>query len=195
MELWTSRSISLAVGDDGADDHLGFAGSGGACDDGRLAEDDLELAGPAAALRDGLDVGGRGPGERAPVLEVLRRAAAGHALGGALRRRAVAVEVDGATQRGALPAAGDRLRADDHGHVEAVDEADAVRGLVQVPAVVDGDLHDGGGRRGARPAARRRGVAARARGHAPGPEGGREGEGEQRVGVEARRVVGDGGEA
>jgi|UniRef100_A0A804LQQ0 hypothetical protein len=186
MEL--DGSICLAVGEDGA---LCFAA---ACDDGRLAEDDLELPRGAAALRHGLDVGGRGPGERAPVLEVLRRAAARGALGGAVLGRAVAVEVDGAPERRALPAA-DGLRADHHGHVEAVDERHAVGGLVQVPAVVDGDLHDGGGRRGPRPAAGRGGVAARARGDAAGPEGGREGEGEQRVGAQPRGVGGDGGEA
>jgi hypothetical protein len=185
--------MDLAVGDDGADDH-GLGVRGGASDNGRLAEDDLDLPRPAAALRRGLHVGGSGPGERAPALEEPRRAEARGALGGALRGRAVAVEVRGTAEGRALPAGGG-VRGDHRGHVEPVHQAHAVGGPVQVAAVVDGDLHDGGRRRGARPAPRRRGVAARARGDAPRPEGGREGEGEERVGVEARRVVGDGGEA
>ena len=80
-------STDLAVGDDGADDHGlggvrgGGGGSGsGASDNGRLAKDDLDLPGRAAALRRGLDVGGRGPGERAPALEEARRAEARGAL-------------------------------------------------------------------------------------------------------------------
>ena len=173
----TPRRIDLAVGDDGADDHgvgVRGGGGGGASDNGRLAEDDLDLPGRAAALRRGLDVGGRGPGERAPALEEPRRAEARGALGGALRGRAVAVEVHGAAEGRALPAGGG-VRGDHRGHVEAVHQADAVDGPVQVAAVVDGDLHDGDRRRGARPAPRRRGVAARARGDAAGPEGGREG--------------------
>jgi hypothetical protein len=180
-------SVDLAVGDDGENDHLGS-------DHGRLAEDDLELPRRAAALRHGLHIGGGGPRQRAPALEVGRRATARGAVVDALRRRALAVEVDGAAQCGALPAA-NGLRADHHGHVEAVHEAHAIRGEVEVPAVADRELRDGGRRRGARLAAGRRGVAPRARGHAAGPEGGRHGEGEQRVRVEAGLVVGDGGEA
>lgn len=183
--------MDLAVGDDGADDHLLLFSTG---NNGGLAENNLNLPGPTAALRDGLNIRRRGPSKRAPVLEILRRAEARDALGGALRRRAVAVEIDGASKRRAL-AAGGGVGGDHGGDVEAVDEADAVSGLVEVAAVVDGELDHGGRRRGAGPAAGGGGVAAGARRDAAGPEGGWEREGEQRVGVEARRVVGDGREA
>lgn len=89
----------LDVGDDGADE---LRHGGG--DHGRLAEDDLELAGGEAVLRHGLDVAPRRPRQRAPRLEVVRRAPARHdgAAGAddALRPRAPGVQV------GAHPSAG-----------------------------------------------------------------------------------------
>lgn len=68
------EASDLAGGDDGTDEHVAGGGGGGGGEHGGRAEDDLELAGGAAALRHGLDVARRRPRLRAPALEVLRRA-------------------------------------------------------------------------------------------------------------------------
>jgi hypothetical protein len=186
----------LVVGDDGADEPH-------AADHGGLAEDDLELAGRDATLRHGLHIGGRGPRQRAPLLEVRRRAlpARHHLPAGAdhaQRRRARGVEVRRAAQRGALPAA-HGLRAHHRRHVEPIHQAHAVRRHVLRPLRVHRQLHHRRRRRVSRLAVGGGAAAdaARARHHAAGPEGGREAEGGEAAAaaVEAGRVVGDGGEA